>query len=906
MADVEVKFGASVSETLAGVDRVKKALGEIGPVANELNTRTREAQGGLSNLSNVAQQSTRTFGSAASAANQLSFQINDLITQISSGTSVQQALIQQSGQILQIFQTNAGAADLLSRALGALQSPLGLVAVGVGTLAGAFVILQREASQAAEEIRKVQNASLAAGRDPAFAGARVREMAGILQRQGIQNRGSATAAAGGIEGIAALSNDSKIQLTGILQAFARVNTGNDIPQAIEQLSKVFSSLESMQATVVKNRLLTGNELQEILGTSDERRAASLLTRGLVTRYTPTVEQMQSERLAFPFQALGVPVPRALTPHPEGVTRLEFPSDEEIKANRLIAEGNKELQKRADLVERIATIRRALGNNEVRDLEAARSAIKAYEQEIEAIDQRRNKTDRPASIMQRLEAELSAQNAAIMERASGRGGGGGFSDSLQSMIAAANEAGLDIGITSGTRTRERQQQLWDAALRKYGSAAAARKWVAPPGSSMHERGMAADLRFGPGAREWAHENASRFGLTFPLGNEPWHIEPMGGRSGAGGGRATAQQDILRNTLDFWTSQRANAQGSDLIAIEDRIADARRRLAENTLQEQERAERETTRLSEQHAREREKTHREFERFITAELKKEHQERIQDQKRAAQEQKAEIDNWAAPFRSAFSGIEGSLSSGVSGMITGRTTPLRSLQSLGDTAVSGLTSSVVSTLSKFGARALGATKGESLGDLAANWIGEGLFGIANTGAEVAHSAAMTGHTAAMTAHTGALLTSAGVSGVSTAGSVVGGIGGAVGGIGKLAGTAAGVAAAPATGGLSLLGTIGSWLFGKRGMIVPSAAGGWALPSFPGIQPALLHAEEMVLPAPISKGIQNAISGGGFGSGMTFNLNAVAADGPAIERLFRNNGRLITDAVRAGLRSNALTPRSI
>jgi hypothetical protein len=99
----------------------------------------------------------------------------------------------------------------------------------------------------------------------------------------------------------------------------------------------------------------------------------------------------------------------------------------------------------------------------------------------------------------------------------------------------------------------------------------------------------------------------------------------------------------------------------------------------------------------------------------------------------------------------------------------------------------------------------------------------------------------------------------------------------------------------------------GRYGGIIPSAAGGWSLPSFPGAQPAMLHSREMVLPAHISDGLQSAIGRGGLGGGgVTFNLNAAVADGPAIERLFRNNGRLITDAIKSGVRNNALTPRSI
>lgn len=108
----------------------------------------------------------------------------------------------------------------------------------------------------------------------------------------------------------------------------------------------------------------------------------------------------------------------------------------------------------------------------------------------------------------------------------------FSDALSRMIADAKSAGHDISITSGYRSLARQQQLWDDALAKYGSADLARKWVAPPGNSQHNYGLAADLGYGSSAaRSWAQNNADNYGLNFPLSNENWHIEPVGARSGA---------------------------------------------------------------------------------------------------------------------------------------------------------------------------------------------------------------------------------------------------------------------------------------------------------------------------------------------------------------------------------------
>ena len=139
----------------------------------------------------------------------------------------------------------------------------------------------------------------------------------------------------------------------------------------------------------------------------------------------------------------------------------------------------------------------------------------------------------------------------------------FRASLAGFILAAREAGHDIKIQSGFRSVERQQELWAAAVAKYGSEEAARKWVAPPGKSYHNKGTAADLNYAGGgmsgssaeanaARQWAHQNAVRFGLQFPLGNEAWHVEPAGQR-GAG-----AMGDPDTSSLERQTQKRTEAQ------------------------------------------------------------------------------------------------------------------------------------------------------------------------------------------------------------------------------------------------------------------------------------------------------------------------------------------------------------
>lgn len=108
--------------------------------------------------------------------------------------------------------------------------------------------------------------------------------------------------------------------------------------------------------------------------------------------------------------------------------------------------------------------------------------------------------------------------------------GDFRASLEAMIAAApEEIRKSLQISSGYRSNDRQAQLWQEALSKYGSEEEARKWVAPPGRSQHNHGNAADLKFlSPEAKQWVHANAARFGMAFPLANEDWHIESANAR------------------------------------------------------------------------------------------------------------------------------------------------------------------------------------------------------------------------------------------------------------------------------------------------------------------------------------------------------------------------------------------
>jgi D-alanyl-D-alanine carboxypeptidase len=122
--------------------------------------------------------------------------------------------------------------------------------------------------------------------------------------------------------------------------------------------------------------------------------------------------------------------------------------------------------------------------------------------------------------------------------------------LQAMFDAARADGVYPIVAAGYRSAEKQQSLWDeklAELEAAGYTAAdakkeAETWVAVPGTSEHQLGLAVDINAdgvqsaGFEVYEWLEENAWTYGfiLRYPadktditgVGYEPWHYRYVG--------------------------------------------------------------------------------------------------------------------------------------------------------------------------------------------------------------------------------------------------------------------------------------------------------------------------------------------------------------------------------------------
>jgi hypothetical protein len=128
--------------------------------------------------------------------------------------------------------------------------------------------------------------------------------------------------------------------------------------------------------------------------------------------------------------------------------------------------------------------------------------------------------------------------------------------------------------------------------------------------------------------------------------------------------------------------------------------------------------------------------------------------------------------------------------------------------------------------------------------------------------------------------------------------------------GVAAGAGSAGLFGSAGIVGSlfegIGTLFAFQHGGIVPSAQGGWAVPSLgSGGVFAQLHSNEMVLPASISQGLQEMLaaprSANGSGTAGSVIVNISAIDSQDVKRFFHSNGNLLVAAVNKATRNGSL-----
>lgn len=100
--------------------------------------------------------------------------------------------------------------------------------------------------------------------------------------------------------------------------------------------------------------------------------------------------------------------------------------------------------------------------------------------------------------------------------------------LNKLMEITSKNGIKVGVTYGHRSVQDQTRLWNNAIVKYGSPVRARKWVAPPGKSRHNKGYALDITMYKDGKKISQREFDKLigqaGFYRPMSWEGWHIEP----------------------------------------------------------------------------------------------------------------------------------------------------------------------------------------------------------------------------------------------------------------------------------------------------------------------------------------------------------------------------------------------
>lgn len=103
--------------------------------------------------------------------------------------------------------------------------------------------------------------------------------------------------------------------------------------------------------------------------------------------------------------------------------------------------------------------------------------------------------------------------------------------LNSLLDGARQQGANPQLTSGYRTNQQQTALYNS-----GNGGVP---VARPGTSLHEKGLAADVSGDAKTMQILHSLAPQYGLEFPFTNDPVHVQLKGAGGTSSGGTSGGQ-------------------------------------------------------------------------------------------------------------------------------------------------------------------------------------------------------------------------------------------------------------------------------------------------------------------------------------------------------------------------------
>ena len=133
--------------------------------------------------------------------------------------------------------------------------------------------------------------------------------------------------------------------------------------------------------------------------------------------------------------------------------------------------------------------------------------------------------RPVAIVQEVPGPETGQVCPLDGRYVDEQPDGLRADALEAwrrLEAAAGGQGVGLCLNDGKRSVGQQRREFEDAVRRFGNAELAARYVLPPEKSMHVTGTAVDVQPLESAA-WVERNGSAFGWCRRYLNEEWHFE-----------------------------------------------------------------------------------------------------------------------------------------------------------------------------------------------------------------------------------------------------------------------------------------------------------------------------------------------------------------------------------------------
>jgi tape measure domain-containing protein len=262
---------------------------------------------GMKQVGAAANDNARTFGLAGHQVQNLTFQLNDLATQIASGGGIFRPLIQQGGQVFQVLQMSEGGVGGVLKNVGASLArigPLALTAFGAAGVAGAVALAANALSNFQENLKRAE--------------ASVRSLTDSSAQANKVLAGAAEAA----KGTRLLAEDLQ-QVR--LQAETLSNTSSRITELANGLKGLAPALNAQAFTQGVANIVSG------MGASREE-MQKMIAAVLDLGGKMTITAGEAQKLAYRFPELAKLLAQAFGTTPQGL--LQLPKQFEISTTRL--------------------------------------------------------------------------------------------------------------------------------------------------------------------------------------------------------------------------------------------------------------------------------------------------------------------------------------------------------------------------------------------------------------------------------------------------------------------------------------------------------------------------------------------------------------------------------------------